>query len=153
MSNGSSLDQGEEGSHYFSHHNTSMSNLAMVHNATLSVYSTCNNFTQSNKIVVQSSDTDLSIATSKPVAVSGMNNFRITNSRRSSLISNYQSAGQKWAGGCYELEDDRFARSANEVLNFLSLFGEDYTYSSVNCHRTSISAIIILLDRILWFVL
>ena len=72
----------------------------------------------------------------------------ITNSRRSGSISNYQSAWRKWASWCCEREVNPFTSNIIEILNFLAfLYEKGYEYSSINSHRSAISAYHVHIDN------
>ena len=107
--------------------NTCMANSAMVCSITRNFGSTSHSFTQSDHIITRS------LGTKAPTL--------ITDSRRSGSVSNYQSAWRKWASWCCEREVNPFASNIIEILNFLAfLYEKGYEYSSINSHRSAISA-------------
>ena len=140
-----------------------MANSAMVCSITRNVGSTSHNSTQSDHIVTRSSGAKALFAGRKPATVGGMEGFRktlegegvskltatlITNSRRSGSISNYQSAWKKWASWCYEREVNPFTSNIIEILNFQAfLYEKGYEYSSINSHRSAISACDVHMDN------
>ena len=148
--------QSKEGPVSLSYHDTSMTNSVIVCNITVNVSSASNNSTQSNHVVTRHSRIKTPSAKRQPTTVGGMEGFKkvledgrvsevaatlITNSRRSGLISNYQSAWQIWASWRYQREVDPFTRNLIEILNSLtSLFQKGYKYSCINSHRSAISA-------------
>lgn len=88
--------------------------------------------------------------------VSGMENLRqnmanegvserasklIIAAKRSSSISNYESAWRKWVGWCNQRQIDPTKCSINFILDYLAyLFELKYEYSTINSHRSAISA-------------
>ena len=65
----------------------------------------------------------------------------IANCRRRGSISNYQSAWRKWASWCVQRQIDPIRCDVNLIANFLAvMFHEGYEYSTINCHRSAISA-------------
>ena len=135
----------------------------MVCSITRNVGSTSHNSTQSDHTVTRSSGAKAPFAGRQPATVRGMEGFKralegqgvsklaatlITNSRRSGSISNYQSAWRKWASWCCEREVDPFTSKIIEVLNFLAfLYEKGYEYSSINSHRSAISAYHVHIDN------
>ena len=138
----------------------------MVHSITLNVGSTSHNSTQSDHIVTRTLGVEAPFVGRQPT-VGGMEGFRkvfrenlesegvsklaatlITNSRRSGLISNYQSAWRKWASWCYEREVNPFQNNIIEISKFLAFFyGKGYEYGSINSHRPAISAYHVNIDN------
>ena len=118
----------------------------MVRNNTLNIGPTSHNSTQSDHIVTRPSGAKAPFAGSQPTTLGGMGVSKlaatfISNLKRSGSISNYQSAWQKWASWCYEREVNPFTSDIIEILNFLTfLYEKGYEYSSVNSHRSVISA-------------
>ena len=88
--------------------------------------------------------------------ISGVENFRnslqiggiskgaatlISQSRRESLITNYESSFQKWVSWCSEGQVNPFQANLKDILNYLAyLFQEGYQYRTINSHRSAISA-------------
>ena len=139
-----------------------MANSAMVRSITRNVGSTSHNSTQSDHTVTKSSGAKAPFAGRQPATVRGMEGFKralegqgvskltatlITNSRRSGSMSNYQSTWRKLASWCCEREVNPFT-SITEILNFLAfLYEKGYEYSSINYHRSVISAYHVHIDN------
>ena len=148
--------QSKEGPVSSSYRNTCMANAAMVRSITRNISSTSHNCTQSDHTVTRFSRAKAPFAGRQPATVGGMEAFRkalegervskraatlMTNSRRSGSISNYQSDWRKWASWCCEREVNPFTSNIIEILNFLAfLYEKGYEYSSINSHRSAISA-------------
>ena len=146
-----------------SYRNTSMANSAMVFSISRNVCSTSHNSIQPDDTVTRSWGARTPFAGRQPATVGGMEGFRkalegegvsklaatlITNSRRSGSISNYQSAWRKWASWCCEREVNPFTSNIIEILNFLAfLYEKGYEYSSINSHRSAISAYHVHIDN------
>ena len=65
----------------------------------------------------------------------------ISNSRRQGSQSNYESAWQKWISWCHGKQTDPISNKLSFVLDFLAdLFHAGLEYSTINTHRSSISA-------------
>ena len=63
-------------------------------------------------------------------------------------ISNYLSVWRKWASWCYEREVNAFISNVIDILNFLAfLYEKGYEYSSINSHRSGISAYHVHIDN------
>ena len=72
----------------------------------------------------------------------------IPNLRRSGLISDYQSAWQKWSNWCCEREVNPFTGNIIEILSFLAfLYEKGYEYSSINSDRSAIFAYHVHIDK------
>ena len=87
---------------------------------------------------------------------SGMENFRkgllteglstrasdlIIKARREGTRASCESAWGKWVRWCGERQDDPHECGLNLVLDYLAnLFEKSYEYSTINCHRSAISA-------------
>ena len=87
---------------------------------------------------------------------SGMENFRkgllteglstrasdlIIKARREGTRASYESAWGKWVRWCGERQADPHECGLNLVLDYLAnLFEKSYEYSTINCHRSAISA-------------
>ena len=72
----------------------------------------------------------------------------ISNSRGSGTTANYQSAWKKWVSWCSEGQIDPVTCSINFMLHFLgNLFENKYEYSTLNAHRSAISAYHNLVER------
>ena len=137
-----------------------MANSAMARSITRNVVSTSHNSTQSDHIVTRLSGVK---ARRQPDTVGGMEGFRkplegegvsklaatvITNPRRPGSISNYQSAWRKWTSWCCQREVNSFTSNIIEILNFLVfLYEKRYEYSSINSHRSGISAYHVHIDN------
>ena len=64
----------------------------------------------------------------------------ISDSRRESSISSYESAWRQWAGWCGEPKVDPFRCPLKFVLDYLSdLFEKGLAYRKINVHRSAIS--------------
>ena len=109
----------------------------MVCNITLNIGTTSHNSTESDHIVTRPSGAKVPFVGRQPTALGGMEGFRkalesemvsklaatlMSNSRRSGLISNYQSAWRKWPTCCYEREVNPFTSDIIEILNILAFF-------------------------------
>ena len=65
----------------------------------------------------------------------------IAGARRTGSIANYESAWRKWASWCNKQQVDSFKFSVAYVLDFLAYLEQlKYEYSTINCHRSAISA-------------
>jgi len=61
--------------------------------------------------------------------------------RRKGTTSNYKSSWKKWTSWCSEQQIDPVTCHLNFVLDFLAYLIElKYEYSTINCHRSAISA-------------
>ena len=125
------------------------SNLRPVHNRASSPAPTSGFFGKS-----QGASTSSSVE--QDFKTNGLENFRknlvekgisntaanlILDSRRSDTTANYQSVWKKWVSWCSERQIDPVTCSMNFVLNFLgNLFENKHEYSSINSHRSAISA-------------
>ena len=128
----------------------------MVRTATAN-FSTDSNITATSfQLVSRSTGSDTPFSKKWVPKVGGLENFRknlanegvseraaglITNARRQGSLANYESSWGKWSGWCSKQQIDPFKCSINFVLDFLAeLYDLDYKYSSINCHRSAISA-------------
>ena len=65
----------------------------------------------------------------------------ISNTRRESSLSNYNSSWSKWTSWCGERKIDPFRCAIGKVLDYLSyLFDSGFEYRTTGCHRSAISA-------------
>ena len=65
----------------------------------------------------------------------------ITSARRPGTASNYESSWRKWTSWCSEQQVDPITCNLKYVLDFLAyLFEQNYEYSTINSHRSAISA-------------
>ena len=73
--------------------------------------------------------------------ISGRAAELISQARRPSSISNYQSSFNRWACWCSERKVDPLKAPLTEILDFLaSLFQSGLQYRTINCYRSAISA-------------
>ena len=135
----------------------------MVCNITPNVGSTSHNSTQSDHIATRPSEVKAPFARRHPTTVGGMEGFRkslqdevvsklaatlITHCRKLESISNYQLAWRKWARWFCEREVNPFTSNKLKILNFPAfLYEKVYLYSSINSHRSEISAYYVHIDN------
>lgn len=146
--------KGGESLHGFD--NPCLANTTMVRTVTTNVSTESNVTASSFQLVSRSTRSDTSFGTKWVPKVGGLENFRknlanegiseraaglITNARRQGSLANYESSWGKWSGWCSKQQIDPFKCPLNFVLDFLAeLYDLDYKYSSINCHRSAISA-------------
>ena len=136
--------------------NSGLANTTVVRTATTNVSTDSNITTTSFQLVSRSTGSDTPFSKKWVPKVGGLENFRknlanegvseraaglITNARRQGSLANYESSWGKWSGWRSKQQIDPFKCSINFVLDFLAeLYDLDYKYSSINCHRSAISA-------------
>ena len=136
--------------------NSGLANTTVVRAATTNVSTDSNITATSFQLVSRSTGSDTPFSKKWVPKVGGLENFRknlanegvseraaglITNARRQGSLANYESSWGKWSGWCSKQQIDPFKCSINFVLDFLAeLYDLDYKYSSINCHRSAISA-------------
>ena len=136
--------------------NSGLANTTVVRTATTNVSTDSNITATSFQLVSRSTGSDTPFSKKWVPKVGGLENFRknlanegvseraaglITNARRQGSLANYKSSWGKWSGWCSKQQIDPFKCSINFVLDFLAeLYDLDYKYSSINCHRSAISA-------------
>ena len=133
--------QGKESLH--GSDNSGLANTTVVRTATTNVSTDSNITATSFQLVSRStgSDTPFSRKNLANEGVSERAAGLITNARRQGSLANYESSWGKWSGWCSKQQIDPFKCSINFVLDFLAeLYDLDYKYSSINCHRSAISA-------------
>ena len=65
----------------------------------------------------------------------------ITNSRRKSTLSSYESVSRKWSSWCLERKIDPFQAPVKDIIEYLtSLFNYGNEYRTINLHRLAIFA-------------
>ena len=65
----------------------------------------------------------------------------ITNSRRKSTLSSYESASRKWSSWCLERKIDPFQAPVKDIIEYLTfLFNYGNQYITINLHRSAIPA-------------
>ena len=140
-----------------------MANSGMVHSISINVGSVSHNSTQSDHLFTRPLGTKAPFSGRQPTTVGSMEGSKkdlegervsklaatlITNSRSSGSISNYQLAWQSWASWYYEQQVNYFTSNIIEILSFLAfLYEKEYEYSSINSHRSAISAYHVHIDN------
>ena len=136
--------------------NSGLANTTVVRTATTNISTDSNITATSFQLVSRSTGSDTPFSKKWVPKVGGLENFRknlanegvseraaglITNARRQGSLANYESSWGKWSGWCSKQQIYPFKCSINFVLDFLAeLYDLDYKYSSINCHRSAISA-------------
>ena len=135
---------------------TNLANSTVVFNPLVNVYTKSNFASHAISGSDKPTGPDTPSSETETAKASGMDCFRqslaseglseqaadlIANSRRRGSISNYQSAWRKWASWCVQRQIDPIRCDVNLIANFLAvMFHEGYEYSTINCHRSAISA-------------
>ena len=147
-------NQGRESLH--GSDNSGLADTTMVRTITTNVCTESNITPNSFQLVSRSTGSNTPFGKKWVPEVGGLENFRknlanegvseraaglITNARRQGSLANYESSWGKWSGWCSKQQIDPFKCPINFVLDFLAeLYDLDYKYSSINCHRSAISA-------------
>lgn len=151
---GGGQSKGRESFHDFD--NPSMANTTMVRPTTGNVSAESASASSLSKSIKGSTGKHPSTCKEQLSNTSGVENFRknladtgiseraaglITAARRPGSLSNYESSWGKWSSWCGKQQVSPFRCSVNFVLDFLAeLYQLQYEYSTINCHRSAISA-------------
>ena len=146
--------EARRGLHDFSH--TTVANTTMVWTASANGNCRPSTLAPQARSSEECKGGNTSFVEEQVTSISGLENFRkilasekisrqaaelITNSRAKGTNYNYQSAWKKWSGWCSQQQVDPFKCSLSFILNFLaSLFEQGLEYSTINTHRSAISA-------------
>ena len=136
--------------------NPKLAGSTVVQSNTGHVHSGATTTSSESKFISQTPGASTSLGSKQNPEVTGMESIRktlvaegiseraaglITSARRCGTTSNYQSSWRKWVSWCSEQQVVPITCHLNYVLDFLAyLYDMKYEYSTINSHRSAISA-------------